>query len=119
MDNAALAHAMFDAVEAGDIEKFKSFYASDAVVWHNFDPVDHPAEQVVAQLESVMKMVKNLRYGDRRYLALPDGALLQHTSQAELPNGHTMKVHHILRLYIEGNKVRRVEEYFDSRQAGQ
>jgi ketosteroid isomerase-like protein len=119
MDNAALAHAMFDAAESGDIEKFKSFYTPDAVVWHNFDPVDHPASQAAAQLANVMKMVKSIKYADRRYLSLPDGALLQHTSQAELPNGHRMQVYHILRLYIEGGKVRRVEEYFDSRQAGQ
>jgi ketosteroid isomerase-like protein len=119
MDNAALAHSIFDAAEAGDIQKFLSCFTSDAVIWHNYDQIDQPVAAAVAQLGEVMKMVKSIKYADRRYVALPDGAVLQHTSVAELPNGHTMSVYHMLRLYIDGDKVRRVEEYIDSRQMGQ
>lgn len=118
MDNAALAHSIFDAAEAGDINKFLSCFTADAVIWHNYDLIDQPVAEAVAQLGEVMKMVKGLKYADRRYISVPDGAVLQHTSQAELPNGQKLAVHHMLRLYIDGGKVRRVEEYIDTRQAG-
>lgn len=119
MDNTAIAHAIFDAAEARDVEKFLSYFAADAMSWHNFDAIDQPIAEAGAQLRELMKIMKSVTYVERRYIAIPDGAVLQHTTTAVLPDDSTISVPTMARIHIDGSgKVRRLEEYFDSRQAG-
>jgi ketosteroid isomerase-like protein len=114
VDNAALAQAAFDAAAAGDVARFQSFFAPDAIVWHNFDQVEQPAAVAVAQLGGLLQMVAGVAYEDRRYLSVPDGAVLQHTSCVTRKDGKQVRVHTMIRMYVRDGLIQRIEEYFDT-----
>jgi ketosteroid isomerase-like protein len=114
LDNAALAHAAWDAAAAGNVAGFQAFFAPDAVVWHNFDQVEQPIAVAAAQLGAMMQHFASIAYEDRRYLPLPDGAVMQHVSCVTLKDGRQVRVHTMLRLYVRDGRIQRVEEYFDT-----
>src|SRR3546814_19608384 len=49
--NLAVAHGTFDALQEGDFERFKSFFAEGSAGWHNFAPWDKPIDVVVDRLK--------------------------------------------------------------------
>jgi ketosteroid isomerase-like protein len=114
MDHAALAHAAWDAASAGDVARFQSYFAPDAVVWHNFDQVEQPIAVAAAQLGAMMQHVGSITYEDRRYVSLPDGAVMQHVSTVALKDGRKVPVHTKIRMYVRDGRIQRVEEYFDT-----
>jgi uncharacterized protein len=114
VDNAALAHAAFDAAAVGDVARFQSYFAPDAIVWHNFDQVEQPIQVAAAQLAGMMQHFASVSYEDRRYIAVPDGAVCQHTSTVTRKDGKVVKVYTMLRLHIRDGRIQRAEEYFDT-----
>jgi ketosteroid isomerase-like protein len=114
VDNAALAHAAWDAAAAGNIAGFLAFFAPDAVVWHNFDQVEQPIAEAAAQLGAMMQHFASISYEDRRYVSLPDGAVMQHVSRVTMKDGRKVNVHTMLRMHARDGRIQRVEEYFDA-----
>ena len=117
MDNVALTHAVFDALEAGDFERFQSFFCPDGVLWQNFTNRDAPVQDVAAMLQGMRAGLKSDRYEDRRYVAIPGGAIAQHTKRATTLDGRVAEIPIMMRVFVEGGLVRRIEEYFDLAQA--
>lgn len=117
MDNVSLANAAFDAIEAGDTEKFRSLYAADAVV---VDTTRKSQTPVASELEFVGKMheqLKSFKYAQRRYSNTADGAVLQHTLLGQTAQGEAVALPIIIRMYVTDGKIRRMEEYYDSKRA--
>jgi len=114
MDNAALAHAAYDAAQGGDMAGFLACFTPDAVVWHNFDQAEQPIQAAVAQLGAMAQHFASMSYDDRRYVNLPGGAVLQHISRAVLKDGRVVAVPTMLRMYVSGGRISRLEEYFDT-----
>src|SRR3546814_3076001 len=58
--NLAVAHGTFDALQEGDFERFKSFFAEGSAGWHNFAPWDKPidvrSEEHTSELQSLMRI---------------------------------------------------------------
>lgn len=117
-DNAALTHAVFDALEAGDFGRFASCFQADAVVWHNFDGIDQPIAEVADVLGQVIAGEGPMTYEERRYLSLPGGAVAQHVVRIALADGSVREVPAMLRIHVRDGLISRIEEYFDSAQAG-
>lgn len=113
MDDVAIVHALFDALDAGDYERFKTFFTDDAVIWHNWDLVDTPIEATATALAGLKSQVKDPKYEDRRYEAVPGGVIAQHVLRVTAPDGKRAEMHAMMRIYTQNGKVRRVEEYFD------
>ena len=44
MDPLEVADRLFAAIEAGDLDAVAALYAPEAVIWHNHDGVEQPAE---------------------------------------------------------------------------
>ena len=61
-----LARAFFDAIESGDFGKIRDTYASDAVIWHNFDGKESTRQENLATLDGFIKAVPTRRYTQRR-----------------------------------------------------
>jgi len=117
MDNVAITHALFDALEAGDFKKFLSLFDRSAVIWQNFTRRDTPVAEVAAMLEGMRPALQSDRYVDRRYMAIAGGVIAQHTKCATRLDGHVVEIPIMLRVYTEGDKIKRIEEYFDLSQA--
>jgi ketosteroid isomerase-like protein len=117
MDNVAIIHTVFDALEAGDFEKFLSLFDQSAVIWQNFTGRDTPVAEVAAMLESMLPGLQSDCYEDRRYIAIEDGVIAQHTKRATRLDGLVVEIPIMLRIFIDGGVIKRIEEYFDLGQA--
>src|ERR1700677_1909488 len=113
MNGAEFAHVFFDAIQSGDRAALDRMCTADAVVWHNYDRVDMPFGAIAQSLSVLSSLVGNLAYADRRYLSVPDGAVVQHSLRATLPDGTGVNVPMMVRIFFRGGQIYRFEEYLD------
>ena len=111
-DILEFADQFFNAVSRGDIVAVAGVYRDDVTVWHNFDNIDQSREDNLATLAGISGRYDAFDYEDVRHTALEDGFLRQHVIKATLGE-KTVTVPAILRVYVEGDKIHRIEEYFD------
>ena len=111
-DVLQLADAFFAAVASGDIDAVSSFYRDDVTVWHNYDEIDQTKAENLATLGSIPERYDSFGYAEARVVALPDGFIRQHVIQASR-GGKDARVPAILRVFVDGDKIHRIEEYFD------
>jgi predicted ester cyclase/ketosteroid isomerase-like protein len=117
MDNVILANDLFDAAEAGDAKKFLSLCTADASVLDTTHKSDTPIGQAAEFVAKLPGMFKEFKYAQRRYTATADGAVLQHTLTGQTADGAPVALPIIIRMYVAGGKVRRLEEYYDGKRA--
>lgn len=111
-DILAFSDAFFAAVASGDIEAVADFYTDDVAVWHNWDGVEQSKAENLAVLGSISGRYESFEYIDARRTEVEGGFLRQHTIKASR-DGKTALVPAILRVYVDGGKIHRIEEYFD------
>ncbi|HWD27179.1 MAG TPA: nuclear transport factor 2 family protein [Rhizomicrobium sp.] len=110
----ALAERFFDAIERGDIETVRAIYAPDAVIWHNTDNAGQPPEENLKTLANFIKHVPERRYADRRLDVFEGGFAQQHLLKAKLANGKDVSLAACLVCRVDGGRITRLDEYFDS-----
>jgi ketosteroid isomerase-like protein len=115
-DIESLATAFFDAVEAGDLDRIKSLYAPDVVVWHNFDKREQTLDENLRVLKWIVANVSERRYEDIRRVVLDDGFVQQHVLTGIAPNGARLDVPAMMRVWVSGGCVTRIDEYLDTAQ---
>lgn len=106
------AEEFFGYVSSGDIEGVARCYHDDVTVWHNYDDYDQTKEENLATLGSIGQRYDSFGYREPRHTVLEGGFLRQHVIEAS-KNGRSASVPAILRVYVDGGKIRRIEEYFD------
>lgn len=111
----ALAHGMFDALSRGDRDAVVAAVTEDAVVWQNYDDREKPFSDRIDGLMRASQVSTGFRYADRRYLALPDGLLLQHRLQGSISKSGAFDAPIIVRAFIRDGRLSRFEEYFDQK----
>src|SRR5215470_1186298 len=82
-----LARGFFDAIEVGDIARVRDTYASDAVIWHNYDGKESTREENLATLDGFIKAVPSRRYTQRRLDIFDGGFVQRHRLVGKLANG--------------------------------
>jgi ketosteroid isomerase-like protein len=112
----ALADRFVAALEANDTDTLGELYAPDVTVWHNFDQAEQTREQNLATLAWVSRKMPDRHYDEIRRVVTPDGYIQQHVLRGTAPDGTKMEVHAILRIYLDGDRITRVEEYLDTAQ---
>ena len=113
MNGAEFAHEFFDSIQNGDRAALDRMCTADAVVWHNYDGVDMPFEEIAQGLSALSSFLKDLAYADRRYLSVPDGAVVQHSLTATLPDGTRVNAPMMVRIFFRDGRIYRFEEYLD------
>jgi ketosteroid isomerase-like protein len=110
-----LAKDFFDAVERGDIEALKSFYAPNAKIWHNTDGLEQTPEDNVQTLKGFVSRIRDRRYADRRLHVFPEGFVHQHTlSGTKTKDGAQVSLTACIVCRVENGRITRLDEYFDS-----
>ena len=61
-----IAERTFKAIEEGDVDAVRDVYASEAVIWHNFNQVEQDVEENLQVLRSMVATLKERSYGDIR-----------------------------------------------------
>jgi uncharacterized protein len=116
-DALAIAEQLFAAIEAGDVDAVAALYVDDVAVWHNFDDVAQTKEQNLATVAWMTRRVSGLRYEVQSRIEVPGGVIQQHILHGTAPGGEALEIPACMRLYIDGGRITRIEEYLDPAQA--
>jgi ketosteroid isomerase-like protein len=112
--SAAIADALFAAIEAGDIEAVRALYAPDAVIWHNNDGVEQTPEQNLRVLRWVVDNLRDRAYEDVRRIVTDDGFVQQHVLRFTRGDGTRQEIPACLVVRCTDGKITRLDEYLDS-----
>lgn len=115
-ETLAIAERLFAAVQHGDIEAVRALYATQAVIWHNFDGVEQSPEENLRTLAWVTRNVTGLRYDDVRRQATPEGFVQQHVLRGVGPSGKAVEIPACIVCTVADGRITRLDEYLDSAQ---
>ena len=110
-----LARNFFNAVERGDVDALKQYYAPDARIWHNTDELEQSPDDNVQTLKGFVTRIRDRKYGDRRVHVFPGGFVHQHTlSGVRTKDGVAVRLVACIVCLVEDGRITRLDEYFDS-----
>jgi ketosteroid isomerase-like protein len=116
-DAVAIVERFFAALEAGDTDLLARLYTPDARIWHNDASGEQGVEDNLRVLRGLHAVVSGLHYDVGRRFPMDGGVVQQHVLRGTLPDGSAVAMPAAMFLYVEGGRVRRIEEYLDSAQA--
>lgn len=116
-DILELAERFLAGVQAGDQEAVLACYASDAVIWHNFDGVEQTVDQNMRSLRWFARTLPDRRYRVLRREAIKDGFMQQHVLEAVLPDGTAWAMPACVVASVKDGRIVRLDEYLDSAHA--
>lgn len=119
IDYVDLARRLVAAIQAGDADTVRAFYAPDAKIWHNIDHVEQTVDQNLKSLAWFVRTLPDRTYRVQRIAPLPDGFLQQHVLEATLPNGERWAMDACVVVRVENGKIARLDEYLDSAKTAQ
>lgn len=119
IDYAAFAQRFVAAIQAGDAEAVRAFYAPDAKIWHNIDHIEQTVDQNLKSLAWFVRTLPDRTYRVQRIAPLADGFLQQHVLEATLPNGERWAMDACVVVRVENGKITRLDEYLDSAKTAQ
>lgn len=116
----AAMHELLDrflaGITAADLDAVRACYAPDATIWHNFDDKDQTVDENLVTLVAIQARAEGMAYTEIRRFLAPGGCVQQHVLRGRGPGGE-LAVHAIVRLYVDGGRITRLEEYLDPAQA--
>ena len=114
----AIAAELMDAIQAGNGERRRTFYAPDAKIWHNTDRKEQTIDDNIRVLNWFVKALPDRNYAVSRRVALSDGFVQQHVLSATLPDGTKWDTHACVVVKMdESGKITRLDEYLDGVQS--
>lgn len=117
-DVVDLADRFFKAIENGDIDTVRAIYAPDAVIWHNFDPLDarstgQSAEENLKVLEGLPQRISGATYRVLQREATQTGFVQQHVLTGTMLNGEPLVLPACIICEVKDGRIARLDEYFD------
>ena len=111
----ALAKRFFDCVEQGDIDGLVACYAPDAKIWHNTDEQEQSPQDNKVTLSGMVTRILDRVYDNRRIETFPGGFVQQHVLRGTRKHdGVRIALPACIVCAVEGGKITRLDEYFDS-----
>lgn len=102
------------AAEAGDVAALRALYASDAVIWHNFDDLEKNVDEHMAMMSWVMKNIRDFRYEEVRRQRTERGFVQQHVTRGTLADGTAWELPTCAVFEVRDGKITRLDDYLDS-----
>lgn len=110
------AERFVSAIQDGDADAVRAFYAPDAKLWHNTDDIEQTVDQNLAVLKWFVETLPDRFYRVLSRYAITDGFVQQHILEATLPDGTKWKMFACVVIRIENGLIVRLDEYLDSAQ---
>jgi ketosteroid isomerase-like protein len=110
-----LAHALFDALEAGDVDGVAACYAPEMTMWANFTMTESSREENLAAIRAGKAMLRRRTYDDRQIHTFHDGFVAQYTCTVVTHQGKRIPLASCLVGTVHGGKIVKLMEYTDSR----
>ena len=110
----AVAKSWEAACRSLDNARIVDHLADHAMVWYNFQPgTEHTKAAYRAMLDASAKTFSNQRYKDMRVHLHPGGFVEQATLEGDTATG-VIETPFLLVATVEGDKITRIAEYFDT-----
>jgi len=109
-----LAHALFDALEAGDTGAVADCYAPGMTMWANFTMAESSREENLAAIEAGKAALRRRTYDDRQIHTFGDGFVAQYTCTVVTHQGRRVPLASCLVATVHDGKIVKLEEYTDS-----
>ena len=113
-EHRRLCHALFDALETGDVAGVDACYAPDMTMWINVSGETITRE---ANLEAVDKgrgLHRRRLYNDRNINTFDDGFVVQYTTTVVALDGTKVALSSCLVADTRDGKITKLYEYMDS-----
>ena len=111
-----LADRFFASIEAGDIEAIRSIYATDAVIWHNFDGKEQTVEENLATMGWIARSFSGFGYEQRVRDATETGFVERHLTRGRTAKGEEFSFPACIVCTVVDGRITRLDEYLDSAQ---
>jgi ketosteroid isomerase-like protein len=108
-----IATKFLGAIERGDLEAVRDFYAPDAAIWHNVTNHTQTRDENLKLLKYFTGRVAERRYEVLAREFFPGGFVQRHILHGKLASGELIAAPVCLIIYISRGKVERVFEYLD------
>jgi uncharacterized protein len=105
---------MMDAIRAGTPDAVP--LTDDAVMWHNYDPVEVPAAQASANLAALQAVLPDCRFEEVRVDGAGPVSIAQYVFAVTLPDGSCVRAPGCFVVHERDGRIARIEEYMDSAQ---
>ena len=113
-EHRQLCHALFDAIEQGDIEAVDRCYAPGMTLWSNLSGEEMTREENLAVLEKGHGLHRRRTYNDRIVSTLDDGFVVQYTVNVVAHNGAKVSLCACLVAEVRDGQITKLFEYLDS-----
>jgi ketosteroid isomerase-like protein len=114
----AVAAKVARFVADGDLDGLRALYMPDARIWHNTDDREKTVEESLAFLDGLLSVTSRRWYADVRLTPTPIGYIDQHYMCAMLTTGEEVRVPICMVVTLDGERVKRLEEYIESEASG-
>ena len=117
-EHRALCHALFDAIEAEDLEAMRRCYAPEMVLWFNVTGQEVTGEDTIAAQIEGRKIQRRRTYDDRVINTFDDGFVVQYTCNVVLHDGRRRALSACTVAEVHDGLIVRLSEYLDSSKFG-
>lgn len=114
----AVAAKVARFVADGDLDGLRALYMPDARIWHNTDDREKTVEESLTFLDGLLSVTSRRWYADVRLTPTPIGYIDQHYMCAVLTTGEEVRVPICMVVTLDGERVKRLEEYIESEASG-
>ena len=117
-EHRRLCHALFDAIEAGDIDAVERCYAPGMTLWFNANGEVMSREDNLAALAAGRDLHRRRTYNDRIVNTFADGFVVQYTVNVVTHKGSDIALSACLVAEVRDGKITKLFEYLDSGKFG-
>ena len=115
-EHRRLCHALFDALETGDVEGVAACYAPDMTMWINMSGETISREANLEAIETGRGMHRRRLYNDRTIHTFDDGFVVQYTTHVVAHNGTEVPLSACLVAEVRDGLISKLFEYLDTTQ---
>ena len=115
-DHRRLCHALFDAIEQGDIAAVEACYAPEMTMWFNCTGQESSRAENLAALGTGKGLHRRRLYNDRNINTFDDGFVVQYTTHVVAHNGTEVPLSACLVAEVRDGKISKLFEYLDTSQ---
>ena len=110
----ALIAGLLAAIEGGDVEQVRTFYAPHARIWHNFDDREQTVDENLATLTWMCGVLDDRHYDVIRRDPVDNGVMQLHVLRGVVKaTGEPFAMHAALVATMSDGRVTRIDEYLD------
>lgn len=117
-----LVDRFFIAIEENDMDAVEAIYSPDALIWHNYDPIEARTDKSLSQsvadnlklLGALPRLIIDIHYNVWYQEKTGHGFIRQHIVQGTTPDGERVCIPVCVVIEVEAGRIAKLYEYLDS-----